>query len=230
MDKQSNIFNADVHSITTFDIHTAVPTVYNTLLKDFIIKNCKNIESFVIANLYHLLEKTYWFCYPKNFVTTDEDINNLFVLNKKGIITLSLFNQMPNPDNVYQLQEDISCYEDITPITSYAKKYVSFYIPIWLAVYLRMYIENVKYFNPNIKMFFQNELEYNNVDLTFDTNGTPLITSENIKKIMQLSPEYFCSNVQSALYTNYIGCIIYEESINSTTDIISVLKYFITLT
>jgi hypothetical protein len=137
---------------------------------------------------------------------------------------------MPNPDNVYQLQKDISCYEDITPITSYAKKYVSFYIPIWLAVYLRMYIENVKYFNPNIKMFFQNELEYNNVDLTFDTNGTPLITSENIKKIMQLSPEYFCSNIQSALYTNYIGCIIYEESINSTTDIISVLKYFITLT
>jgi hypothetical protein len=225
------------NEITPDVINKNIPTIYDTILYNYVIQNCKTVDNFIIANLYHLMEKTYWFCYPMNFIINDAEVQKLFRINSHGVISLSLFNQPPNENNIYQkLNANIRSEKDIVPNTKYTKKYFTCYIPHNLISYLNSYINSInsdtsgKYILNNLNILFENQVEYfkEHIVLTYDEFQQPQITGNYIYDILVNSLKHFSTELQDKLKNNYVGCLIFEDSINSNTDLISIMNNFIT--
>ena len=49
-----------------------------------------------------------------------------------------------------------------------------------------------------------------------------------IYDILVNSPKHFSNELQDSLKQNYIGCLIFEDDINTYTDLISIMNNFIT--
>jgi hypothetical protein len=219
----------DLQEFTPEIIESLFPGIYNNIIYDNIIKNCLTIDDLIKFNLCHIMDKTYRFCYSNNFLLTDLEIYKLFEINKKGIITLSLFIEQPNKYNVYQKNNtNCRCINDIHPITRYAKKYLSFYIPKSFLTIIHTIFDKLKKQYNNLHILYQtdNNFDNYNIPLTFDENFIPLITTQYLIHTINQTPDHFTNNLKYKLKNEYIGIIIYEDNINTTTDLITPLFEF----
>lgn len=90
-----------------------------------IITYCTNIKKVLFANLLFLCEHSIWFFYYLNFHIKKSDLETLFIINKKGILTGQLFNEN-SPNNIFNKNEN-KYKDDIykTNKQEYCKKFIS---------------------------------------------------------------------------------------------------------
>ena len=105
---------------------------------------------------------------------------------------------------------------------------MSFYIPKKLLNNIYYLFNNLKLQYPSINILYQtdNNFDNYNIPLTFDENFTPLITSQYLIHTINQTPDYFTNNLKYKLKNEYIGIIIFEDDINTTTDLITPLFEF----
>ena len=203
-----------------------------------VINSCINIETFIITNLLNILNKLLWFVYinPSNF--TQDDINMLFHINKsRRILTLSLSNE-----------QDHIKYEYIP----YAKKYVSCLI---LKSEIDKFVNYIECYNddgnskPYISILFDEQIKslddkinenhendenhkyssdnHSSFVLSYNNEYKPVLTLHYFNYLFSEGFNSFDVNIQNELKENYVGVLIYENEINTKTDILKIIHKFI---
>jgi hypothetical protein len=118
--------------MTEINLRNVTPAIMNKVYKDSeyfgyseIIKYCTNIKKVLFANLLYLCGHSIWFFYYFNFHLKADDLEMLFTLNKRGIITGQLFNENSR-NNIFNKNEK-KYKDDIYKKNKqeYCKKYIS---------------------------------------------------------------------------------------------------------
>lgn len=196
-----------------------------------VLKECVCINTFIMLNLYNILDKLYWFLYLSISKLTETDINNLFIINKsKKAITLTLFNQKKNDKNHYDFGFDDNDY----PLPSYRKKFITLFI---LKNNLQIFNEHIanlntqnKYCNkPLINILTEYEITTiveNKKDepiLIYDDDNKPVEIFYRFTYAFNDSFKSFTTNIREEIKSEYVGILMYEEAINTSTDLIKIL-------
>jgi hypothetical protein len=204
---------------------------YSKLIFSNYLNSCFCINKFIIFNLYNILNKLYLFVYLNTSILNNTEINNLFSINKsKKAITLSLFNQEPNDKNYYNYGFDDNDY----PLPSYRKKFITFFILKSSLQIFNEYIANLnmqnKYYNkPMINILTKEEVntivknEKDDPILIYDDQHNPKCILDIINFNFTELNNLFRSHIQMDINSEYVGILMYEEAINTSTDIIKIL-------
>lgn len=207
-----------------------------TLFKRDVLNNCHTFDMLIICNLYNIMNKLVWFIYHNSIYYDPEDNNMLFNINKKKqIFTLEIFNEKSNPNNYYNYYNNYYYqyhYLEDEPQESYCKKYVSCFI---LKDKLEAIKQYITYFNNNNEQEIQltlveenDDLLISNNEITYDNTlsfnkDEAIVTFKNINYIFTESIKELPSDLYEELKSKYIGVLIYENKLNTDTNIIEIL-------
>ncbi len=211
---------------TSVTIQRFFPKGFCTSLSE-LNKFITNVHMFIIANLCFLTNKTVMFAYFRNFILTKNDLKTVFELNQSDIITMSLFNQRKNANDHYQILPTYQSMCNCFPITTKARKYVSFMIPKDKTPQLIQMVNKINTLtDTNVTLVFKNDLLMHNVNLTINENGQPEITNETIYSMFANAFEIVNPDVTKEFQTNYNFCLIYENDFNTNTDLLSMVNNY----
>jgi hypothetical protein len=167
------------------------------------------------------------FAYFRNFILTKNDLNTVFELNQKHIITMSLFNQRKNTKDHYQVLPTYQSLCNCFPITTKARKYVSFMIPKVNNTQLIQMVDKINTLtDTKVTLVFKNNLLMHNVNLTINENDQLEITNETIYTMFANAFEIVNSEVTNEFQTNYDFCLIYENDFNTNTDLLAMFNNY----
>ena len=201
---------------------------------------CTTLDNLIIINLKTLFNTGYDFIYPNLNSYDYGDLYMLFEINKsKKIITLMLSNRNGN-------HYSYDVYDDENPInkTTKYKKYVSCYIKKSLLSRFTQSIDTIsKAQKLDIKIKDENELanfdykQFAGMDhsievqkkltfentLTFLDNGNGFKSFYDINRIFKYDINFLKDDVINELKNDYIGILIYEDAINTETNLIEII-------
>lgn len=216
-------------SIVEFICNTSKFACYN------LNEHCKTIDGFIKLNLINVYGYMYLGLYSNINYLTDEDVNMIFNINhNKNIITLQVCNNLINKSQKYREYND-----DFVDETAYFKKYISCFIRKDKLKLLRRHIYLYNYFKgTNIKIITSDELneleEYYTINneferkeentLTFRENKDCLINFQSITYIFK-GFNNFNKELLDTLSNEYQGLLIYEDAINTETNLIEIIDY-----
>lgn len=186
-----------------------------------------NVHMFIIANLCFLTKKTITFSYFRNFILTKNDLKTVFELNQSDIITMSLFNQRKNAKDQYQVLPTYQSLWNTFPITTKARKYISFMIPNGRTTQLIQMVNKINTLtNTHVTLVFKNDLLLHNVNLTINENDQSENTNETIYTMFADAFDMVIPEVTKEFQTNYNFCLIYENDFNTNTDLLSMVNNY----
>jgi hypothetical protein len=167
------------------------------------------------------------FAYFRNFILTKNDLKTVFELNQREIITMSLFNQRKNAKDHYQILPTYQSICNTFPITTKARKYVSFMIPKTKTPQLIQMVNKINTLTESrVTLVFKHDLLLHNVNLTINENDVPEITNETIYNMFANAFEIINPEVTKEFQTNYDFCLIYENDFNTHTDLLSMINNY----
>lgn len=227
--------NLKLSKLTKSIFESKYVSQYRELTKDEVIHFCNSFDKFIITNLLNYYNNLYWFIYYNIYKYNTNEKKKLIKINKsKKIITLLLCNQ----------KQYIIDYENFNideNITLYYKKYVVSFVKKnkfkKLVSKLNHYNENndnkLKYITKRAlkKYSFENinlneELNVNHftndITLTFGEDFEPHITFYKINEIFN-SCKNLNKKINNILNHKYKGLLIYEDAINTETNLIDII-------
>jgi hypothetical protein len=219
--------NLDLNTITVDIIHTKYKAQYLFSYVD-IIKYSIDVTNLILCNLLYLLDKSGWFIYYNNSNLTEQNMEDLFTINKSGILTCCLFNEPVNKYKMYgrecaNLDDDIDTREQ-------KKKFMSCYINNNelenILTKLNMYFNNNKFI-----IILENEIKQkNNVEtqstdldkytLSYDLNNGPRDNIVCNYLSLQKKLDMFNPIIKTELIENYTFVVLIENELETKTDII----------
>lgn len=201
---------------------------------------CTTLDNLIIINLKTLFNTGYDFIYPNLNSYDYKDLDMLFDINKsKKIITLMLSNRNQNNYNY-------DVYDDENPInrTTKYKKYVSCYIKKSLLPSFTKSIETIsqkqeldikikdeyeltnfdykEFADMNHNIEVQKKLTFENT-LTFIDNGNGFKSFYDINRIFKYDIHFLNNDIMNELKNDYIGILVYEDAINTETNLIEII-------
>jgi hypothetical protein len=210
------------------------------LLCDKIIKHCTTVDQFILVNLINLYEYIYLFIYNNFNYLSEKDIENIYKINEtKKIITLQICNNLNNKSQMENNYEYDNNYDEdkIIDDTKYFKKYISCFVQKKIYNKLKNNIQLYNHFKgTNIKIITAKELEKYNYrtnqnkkiindgnTLTFNSKKESYITFYNINFIFEHF-KCFDKKLVDSLDNEYEGLLIYEDAINTETNLLEIIS------
>jgi len=205
--------------------------------------DCINIDTFIITNLLNILNKLLWFVYinPSNF--TKNDINMLFHINKsRKILTLSLDNEQDHIKYEYipYAKKYVSCLilkSEIDKFVNYieyyndgfnddgtSKPYISILFDDQIKLLDKKILETNDEHNDENQKYSSNK--YSSYVLSYDNEYNPVLTLHYFNYLFSEGFNSLDANTQNELKEHYVGVLIYENEINTKTDIIKIIHKF----
>ena len=222
--------NLDLQSITPDIIHTQYKGKYLFSYLDT-TKYCTNLRHLIISNLLYLLDKSGWFIYYNNSNLSEQNIEDLFTINKLGMLTCCLFNEPMNKYKIYG--RECANLDDDIDIREQKKKFISFYIA-------NNELENIlnklkMYFNNNrFSIILENEIKENKTKdnniildkyiLSYDIDNLHRDTLSYKYVTLQNNLDMLNPNIKKELIDNYTFVIIIENELETNTDIITLFR------